>query len=413
MADQRRAGGNRAHREQLRRRLPGRDPVLLRPRLQLPRARPPLGAGAGDRERPRRAAAAGGAGRMARAVGGQRVPGRDDARDRRGRGEQQLAPRSTSRSEAAQASELQLTRMREQLAATLGITTIVLSIGGGVGTSGATATATVNPQVDGSCADRHRRRLRLSGRRGGVVPLPTPQRPDRGRRRRCGHGVRAAHRGLPRGRHRVRRRAPAADAVPVDDRPGLLPPALDPYGFVWTVPSTSAAGIAVHGLDGAGGPVLNGLAADTRVVSMDVSRDGTRLLLSMVNGDRPAGAPRRRHHPRRGQRAGVRREQPAPPADRQPGGRRLGRRLPRRRPHRCGRGDHGDRVPGRRAEHEPRLGARRRAGRRGQRRRRGHPACSMRRATCSRPAAATGSRPGSPPRSSACSRAATGSFSTG
>ncbi len=185
--------------------------------------------------------------------------------------------------EAAQASELQLTRMREQLAATLGITTIVLSIGGGVGTSGATATATVNPQVDGSVLIGTGDGFGYSDGDGGVVPIPTLS------SRIVTAGADAAtifaqRIAAFRADGIVYVTSTSTDTVPVDDRPGLLPPALDPYGFVWTVPSTSAAGIAVHGLDGAGGPVLNGLAADTRVVSMDVSRDGTRLLLSMVNG---------------------------------------------------------------------------------------------------------------------------------
>ncbi len=74
--------------------------------------------------------------------------------------------------------------------------------------------------------------------------------------------------------------------MPVDDRPGLLAPALDPYGFVWTVTASSAArprrACAAtarrrrHLREPAPRRLAGGVDGHLR--------DGTRMLLSMING---------------------------------------------------------------------------------------------------------------------------------
>lgn len=189
--------------------------------------------------------------------------------------------------EAAQATALQLSRMRQQLAATLGVATVELSIGGGVGQAGNASTAIVDPSVDGTLligtgdafgypgADEIVPLPDLSGRIVGAAADAVTVFGQRMAAFRAGGVVYAT--------------TTSSDAVVlIDDRPGVLAPSLDPYGFVWTVPSASAAGIAVHDLEGNGVQLANGLAPDARVVSIDVSRDGARLLLTMVNG---VGAP--------------------------------------------------------------------------------------------------------------------------
>jgi hypothetical protein len=73
----------------------------------------------------------------------------------------------------------------------------------------------------------------------------------------------------------------------VDDRPGLVAPSLDPLGFTWSVPATAPLGLIAVGADGE--PVqVPGMPSDGRVVSIDVSRDGARLLVALDS----AGGPR-------------------------------------------------------------------------------------------------------------------------
>lgn len=73
----------------------------------------------------------------------------------------------------------------------------------------------------------------------------------------------------------------------VDDRSGLVAPSLDPLGFTWSVPKKSPSALRVYGPDATPHDV-GGLPADGRVVSIDVSRDGARLLVALET----AGGPR-------------------------------------------------------------------------------------------------------------------------
>jgi hypothetical protein len=74
--------------------------------------------------------------------------------------------------------------------------------------------------------------------------------------------------------------------VVVDDRAALIAPSLDPLGWTWSVPesepgalrATSPAGVTVE---------VPGLPAGGRVVSMDVARDGARLLVALDTPDGP------------------------------------------------------------------------------------------------------------------------------
>lgn len=72
------------------------------------------------------------------------------------------------------------------------------------------------------------------------------------------------------------------DAVQLDARPGLVAPSIDPFLFVWSVQGGSAATVVTFELDGSPHPVQSALPANASVVSMDVSRDGTRLLVYLA-----------------------------------------------------------------------------------------------------------------------------------
>lgn len=74
----------------------------------------------------------------------------------------------------------------------------------------------------------------------------------------------------------------------VDSRPDLIAPSIDTFGYVWSVPATSAAAIQVAGIDGSVHQVGSRIPADASVVSLNVSHDGTRVLmyLSTTSGPR-------------------------------------------------------------------------------------------------------------------------------
>ncbi|PPF82418.1 hypothetical protein C5B96_08955 [Subtercola sp. Z020] len=75
--------------------------------------------------------------------------------------------------------------------------------------------------------------------------------------------------------------------VLIDSRAGLLPPTLDPSGFVWTVPAGAPSAVQAYGSDGTVHPVAVNWDGGTGIVSMDVSRDGTRVLALTVNDGMP------------------------------------------------------------------------------------------------------------------------------
>ncbi|WP_161972326.1 GerMN domain-containing protein [Glaciihabitans arcticus] len=74
----------------------------------------------------------------------------------------------------------------------------------------------------------------------------------------------------------------------VDERGGLAVPSIDTFGFIWSAPRSSARAIQVFSLDGERKEVQTNLPADARVLSIDVSRDGARILLYLST----AGGPR-------------------------------------------------------------------------------------------------------------------------
>ncbi|MEO8261789.1 MAG: LpqB family beta-propeller domain-containing protein [Pseudolysinimonas sp.] len=81
-------------------------------------------------------------------------------------------------------------------------------------------------------------------------------------------------------------RAGQAPAV-IDGRSGLVVPSLDQLGFTWSVPADAPDQLMAIGPD-AVQLIVPGLPGDARVVSIDVSRDGARLLVALDT----AGGPR-------------------------------------------------------------------------------------------------------------------------
>ncbi|MFC9917666.1 GerMN domain-containing protein [Agromyces binzhouensis] len=76
-----------------------------------------------------------------------------------------------------------------------------------------------------------------------------------------------------------------ADAVLLDPRDGLITPALDVDGTLWSVPRDAPDELAWFAEDGSSGQIGVPWNAD-RIVSLQLSRDGTRMVALLVDGSR-------------------------------------------------------------------------------------------------------------------------------
>ncbi|HWH25273.1 MAG TPA: LpqB family beta-propeller domain-containing protein [Pseudolysinimonas sp.] len=76
-----------------------------------------------------------------------------------------------------------------------------------------------------------------------------------------------------------------ADPVLLDSRPGLVAPSLDSDGFTWSVPAGHPDALLAISPTGTALPIA-GLPSGAQLVSLDVSRDGARLLVALQT---PAG----------------------------------------------------------------------------------------------------------------------------
>ncbi|HWR86118.1 MAG TPA: GerMN domain-containing protein [Rhodoglobus sp.] len=191
--------------------------------------------------------------------------------------------------QALASSEQDRDWMRQQLAATLGATDVTITIDGRTLAvpPPAGVPALVNPLVENGNL--------VLGDTGygidtgsGITPLPgiSAVLADSGadaltlaRDRSV-----AAFRGAD---GRVGAATATGDAIVLDDRPGLAAPALDPFGLIWSVPVDDAAALIVTDLDG-NAQSVGQLPAGADVASIDVSRDGTRLLVALSGGGGPA-----------------------------------------------------------------------------------------------------------------------------
>lgn len=78
-----------------------------------------------------------------------------------------------------------------------------------------------------------------------------------------------------------------ADPVRVDGRAGLIDPSIDARGFVWTAVGANADSIVATDLSGVPHP-LPAPYLDGAIVALEVSRDGTRLLIATQGAAGPA-----------------------------------------------------------------------------------------------------------------------------
>ncbi|MCS4276724.1 hypothetical protein M2390_001918 [Mycetocola sp. BIGb0189] len=72
----------------------------------------------------------------------------------------------------------------------------------------------------------------------------------------------------------------------VDARPHLIAPSIDEAGNIWTVPNDAPGEILVITPDGKQHPVAASWPDASQIVSLQVSRDGTRVLAFVVSGGR-------------------------------------------------------------------------------------------------------------------------------
>lgn len=78
------------------------------------------------------------------------------------------------------------------------------------------------------------------------------------------------------------------EPVLVDARPGLVAPSLDPAGFVWSVPAGAPNDVHAYGKDGTTHSISANWNGASGIVSLDVSRDGTRVLAFTVADGMPS-----------------------------------------------------------------------------------------------------------------------------
>ncbi len=82
-------------------------------------------------------------------------------------------------------------------------------------------------------------------------------------------------------------RVPADGPVSdVDQRPGMIDPTIDRYGWIWTVPRDSPTSILATSPDGEQVSITNGWGGATAVAAMVASRDGTRIAALVESGGR-------------------------------------------------------------------------------------------------------------------------------
>lgn len=73
----------------------------------------------------------------------------------------------------------------------------------------------------------------------------------------------------------------------VDARSGLIAPSLDRYGFLWTVPEDQPGALLAVRADGSQSPITSSWPDASSIQSVQVSRDGTRLLALVTSAGEP------------------------------------------------------------------------------------------------------------------------------
>jgi hypothetical protein len=79
----------------------------------------------------------------------------------------------------------------------------------------------------------------------------------------------------------------SADPVALDQRAGLVDPAVDPFGYVWAVPAGAPTALNAYGPDGAPIAVPTNWDGASGITSIEISRDGTRALAFLSSDGLP------------------------------------------------------------------------------------------------------------------------------
>ncbi|PJJ61684.1 GerMN domain-containing protein [Compostimonas suwonensis] len=90
--------------------------------------------------------------------------------------------------------------------------------------------------------------------------------------------------GTPTAQAGVYRVQAAAAPQLVDSRESLIVPAVDDYGYLWSVPADRPGEVTIVDADGAATPLTTSWPEASSIVSLDVSRDGTRVAALLTVG---------------------------------------------------------------------------------------------------------------------------------
>ena len=71
---------------------------------------------------------------------------------------------------------------------------------------------------------------------------------------------------------------PVIGVTPLDSRPGLISPSIDSSNYIWSVPLTAPTEIRVYSTEGQMSSLTAPWPAASRIVSLNMARDGTRLV---------------------------------------------------------------------------------------------------------------------------------------
>ncbi|MGA1835514.1 LpqB family beta-propeller domain-containing protein [Herbiconiux sp. 11R-BC] len=75
--------------------------------------------------------------------------------------------------------------------------------------------------------------------------------------------------------------------VVLDQRPALIDPAVDPFGYVWSVPQNAPTSVNAYGSDGNALSIPTNWDGAASITSLEISRDGTRALALLSVGGIP------------------------------------------------------------------------------------------------------------------------------
>lgn len=76
------------------------------------------------------------------------------------------------------------------------------------------------------------------------------------------------------------------DLAVLDTRPGLVNPTVDGSGYVWAVPRDAPASVTAYAPDGTALPIADAWTGASRIVAMQLSRDGARVVALVESGGR-------------------------------------------------------------------------------------------------------------------------------